>query len=123
MAKKVLVVDDSRIVRQQVGIALKDAGYEVIEAEDGLDGLSKIRANTDVAMVICDVNMPKMNGIEMVEAVKQGPHKDLPILMLATEGQPELIQRAEKAGAKGWIVKPFKLELLIEAIRKLAGPA
>jgi two-component system chemotaxis response regulator CheY len=116
-------VDDSRIVRQQVGIALKDAGYEVIEAEDGLDGLSKIRANTDVAMVICDVNMPKMNGIEMVEAVKQGPHKDLPILMLATEGQPELIQRAEKAGAKGWIVKPFKLELLIEAIRKLAGPA
>lgn len=123
MAKKVLVVDDSRIVRQQVGIALKHAGYEVIEAEDGLDGLSKIRANTDVAMVICDVNMPKMNGIEMVEAVKQGPHKDLPILMLATEGQPELIQRATKAGAKGWIVKPFKLELLIEAIRKLAGPA
>lgn len=123
MAKKVLVVDDSRIVRQQVGIALKEAGYEVVEAEDGADGLAKIRANQDVATVICDVNMPKMNGIEMVEAVKQGPFKDLPIVMLTTEGQPELIQRAAKAGAKGWIVKPFKPDLLIGAIKKLAGPA
>src|ERR1700730_8267397 len=123
MAKKVLVVDDSRIVRQQVALALKEAGYEVIEAEDGTDGLAKIRGTADLAMAICDVNMPKMNGIEMVEAVKAGPHKDLPIVMLTTEGQPELIQHAAKAGASAWSVKPFKPDLLIAAIKKLAGPA
>lgn len=123
MAKKIVVVDDSRSVRQQVKTSLADAGYEVIEAEDGAEGVAKIRGNTDVAMVICDVNMPRMNGLELVAAIKkEGAYSTLPIVMLTTEGQPELIERAKKAGAKGWIVKPFKPELLVATVKKLAGP-
>ena len=122
MAKRILIVDDSMTVRQQVGLALVQAGYEVLEAVDGADGAEKIERNDDLAMVICDVNMPRMNGIEMLMAVKaDGKNAKLPIMMLTTEGQPSLIERAKSAGAKGWIVKPFKGELLVAAVRKLAG--
>ena len=124
MVKKVMVVDDSRTMRQQVGIVLTAAGYEVIEAEDGLDGLEKVQQTADLAMVICDINMPKMNGLEMLANVKSDPRfTDLPFLMLTTEGQPALITKAKQAGAKGWIVKPFKPELLVATVRKLVGPA
>ena len=124
MVKKVMVVDDSRTMRQQVGIVLTAAGYEVIEAEDGLDGLEKVQQTADLAMVICDINMPKMNGLEMLANVKSDPRfTDLPFLMLTTEGQPALITKAKQAGAKGWIVKPFKPELLVATVRKLAGVA
>jgi two-component system chemotaxis response regulator CheY len=120
--KKVLVIDDSPTVRQQVGLALKQAGYTVMEATDGMDGAQKIASNSQIALVICDVNMPRMNGLEMLEKVRTDPKTvNLPVVMLTTEGQPELIQRAKKAGAKGWIVKPFKAELLIGAVQKLAG--
>jgi two-component system chemotaxis response regulator CheY len=121
MGKKILVVDDSAAVRQQVALALKQAGYDVVEAVDGQDGLDKIKAQRDLGMVICDVNMPRMNGLEMIEAVKAaGSFDHLPILMLTTEGQPALIKRAKDAGAKGWIIKPFKAELLVAAVEKLA---
>ena len=124
MGKKVMVVDDSRTVRQQVGIVLTEAGYEVIEAADGLEGAEKIAAEKDLAMVLCDVNMPRMTGLEMLGAVKRdGKNAELPVLMLTTEGQPALIARAKQAGAKGWIVKPFKPEMLLAAVRKLAGAA
>jgi|SRR5262245_38108457 two-component system chemotaxis response regulator CheY len=124
MAKKVLIVDDSRTVRQQLGIVLTEAGYEVVEASDGLDGAEKIAASTDLAMVICDVNMPRMNGIEMLTFLKQDPkHANLLVLMLTTEGQPALIARAKAAGARGWIVKPFKPDLLLGTVRKLVGAA
>lgn len=124
MARKVLVVDDSRTVRQQVGIVLRDAGYDVIEAADGLEGAEKISETPDVALVICDVNMPKMNGIEMLALVKKDARNaSLNVLMLTTEGQPALIQRAKAAGARGWIVKPFKPELLLATVKKLAGAA
>jgi two-component system chemotaxis response regulator CheY len=124
MAKKVMVVDDSRTVRQQVGAVLREAGYDVIEAADGLEGAEKIAGTPDVALVICDVNMPKMNGIEMLALVKQDPkNANLNVLMLTTEGQPALIQRAKAAGARGWIVKPFKPELLLATVKKLAGAA
>ena len=120
--KRVLVVDDSATVRQQVGLALKEAGFEVLEAVDGVDGGQKIRADAAIAMVICDVNMPRMNGLEMLEDLKRtAVRPTLPIVMLTTEGQDELLKRAKAAGAKGWIVKPFKADLLIGAVRKLTA--
>jgi two-component system chemotaxis response regulator CheY len=120
MSKKVLVVDDSATVRQQVRMALSQSGFQVVEAVDGLDGKQKIEGASDISLVICDVNMPRMNGIDMLEAVKAQPrHSSLPVVMLTTEGQPALIQRAKRAGAKGWIVKPFKANLLVAAANKL----
>lgn len=122
MGKKILVVDDSATVRQQVGLALGQAGFDVVEAVDGMDGIDKMHQTIDIALVICDVNMPRMNGLEMIEklhAEKKGAMA--PVVMLTTEGQPELVERAKKAGAKGWIVKPFKAELLIAAAKKLTA--
>jgi two-component system chemotaxis response regulator CheY len=122
MGKKILVVDDSSTVRQQVRIALSQAGYTVVEAVDGMDGQSKIQANSDLAMVICDVNMPRMNGLQMLEAVhKSGSAAGVPIVMLTSEAQPALIRQAKANGAKGWIVKPFKAEMLVAAVKKLAA--
>lgn len=124
MAKKVMVVDDSRSVRLQVGTVLTAAGYEVIEAADGVEGAAKIAAEVDLSLVICDVNMPKMNGIEMVTLVKQDPRNaGLLVLMLTTESRGALIAQAKAAGARGWIVKPFKPDLLLATVRKVAGAA
>lgn len=122
--KKVLIVDDSKTIRQQVSFTLSKVGFSVVEAEDGQDGINKLTANPDVAMIISDVNMPNMNGIEMVEAIKTaGKHGAIPIVMLTTEGSSELIERAKAAGAKGWLVKPFKPDQLIAAVQKLTGAA
>ena len=118
---KVLIVDDSSTVRQQVRLALTGAGFDVIEACDGEEGFQKVESASP-AVVICDVNMPRMNGIEMVEKIKASG-RSVPIVMLTTEGQPELIQRARAAGAKGWIVKPFKPDLLVGAVTKLGKAA
>ena len=118
--KKVLVVDDSPTIRQQIGRALGEAGFEVIEATDGVDGIDKIAGDKEIGMVILDINMPRMNGLEMLEKVKaQDANEALPVIMLTSEGQKSLIERAKRAGAKGWIVKPFKSELLVGAVRKL----
>ena len=120
--KKVLVVDDSATIRQQVGLALTQAGFDVLEAVDGVDGVEKIRLANDLRAVICDVNMPKKNGIELLREVKGGGiNAEVPIVMLTTEGQAELIQEAKRAGAKGWIVKPFKANLLVAAMEKLTA--
>jgi two-component system chemotaxis response regulator CheY len=124
MSKKILVVDDSRTARQQVRNTLVDAGYEVVEAIDGTDGLEKIAGHMDSSLVICDVNMPNLNGLEMLEALRsKQPSVAVPFILLTTEAQPELVRRAKEHGAKGWIVKPFKPELLVAAVRKLAGAA
>ena len=112
--KKILVIDDSETIRQQVKQALAATGYEIIEAVDGVDG-------RDLAMALCDVNMPRLNGLDMLAEVQRTGPK-IPILMLTTEGQPSLIKRAREAGAKGWIVKPFKPELLVAAVTKLIDP-
>jgi two-component system chemotaxis response regulator CheY len=118
--KRILVIDDSQSVRQQIGMALSAAGYEVIEATDGLDGIDKVSAGAGVSLVICDVNMPHMNGLEFLDAIRAQPrHAQLPVLMLTNEGQPNMIARAKAAGAKGWIVKPVKPELIISALNKL----
>lgn len=124
MSKKILVVDDSETVRQQVRLALAQAGFDVDEAVDGQDGVDKLSAGGDYAAIICDVNMPRMNGLELVEKVKgDGRFANLPIVMLTTEGQPAMIQRAKAAGAKGWIVKPFKANMLVAAVTKLTAAA
>jgi two-component system chemotaxis response regulator CheY len=120
MAKTILVVDDSGTVRQQVSMALKQAGFAIVEAADGQEALDAIESNRAIDMVVCDVNMPVLNGLEMVEKVKQNPaHKALPILMLTTEGQPSMIRRAKEAGAVGWIVKPFDANQLVQAAKHL----
>jgi two-component system chemotaxis response regulator CheY len=120
MGKTVLVVDDSSTVRQQVSLALRQAGFDTVEAADGVEGIATIEANRAISMVVCDVNMPNMNGLDMVEKVKSRPeHKALPILMLTTEGQPSMIKRAKQAGAVGWIVKPFDANQLVDAAKHL----
>jgi len=120
MGKKILIVDDSSTVRQQVALALHEAGFETVEACDGHEGLEALRKTDDLDMVICDVNMPRMNGIEMVvEAKKDASFSGIPIVMLTTEGQPALIRKAKEAGASGWIVKPFNPDRLVATARKL----
>jgi two-component system, chemotaxis family, chemotaxis protein CheY len=103
-------------------MALSQAGFDVIEAVDGEDGITKIRGDAGIAAVICDVNMPKKTGLELIEEIKAGgANSGVPIVMLTTEGQPALVQRAKQAGAKGWIVKPFKANLLVAAMQKLTS--
>jgi two-component system, chemotaxis family, chemotaxis protein CheY len=123
MSKKVIVVDDSRVTRQLIQKMLASAGYEVVEAVDGVDGVDKVAQNPDAALVVCDVNMPNMDGLQMLTAVKGvgGQAGGPPFLMVTTEAQLELVQQAKSGGAKGWIVKPFKPEILLAAVRKLAG--
>ena len=119
MGSTILVVDDSATVRQQVTTALVQVGFEVVEAADGRIGKHRIEAG-GISCVICDVNMPNMNGIEMVQAVKSDSvNASLPIVMLTTEGAPDLIKQAKQAGASGWIVKPFKADMLVAAVEKL----
>src|SRR5262249_53386797 len=120
--KKILIIDDSRTVRQQVSAVLTGAGFEIMEASDGVEGGEKIEATGDLSLVICDVNMPRMSGIDMLTLLKKsGKRPNLPVLMLTTEGQPGPIQRAKEAGAKAWIVKPFEPNTLLAAVRKLTG--
>ncbi len=120
---KIMVVDDSATVRAQVSRALTQAGFETVQAVDGLDAFNKVTTtDADVALIVCDVNMPNMSGIEFLEAAK-GRGVSAPVLMLTTEGQPQLMQRAKAAGARAWIIKPFKAEILIEAAKKLAAAA
>jgi two-component system chemotaxis response regulator CheY len=117
--KKVLVVEDSPHVRQQVAMALAASSITVIEAVDGVDGLEKA-ADPEVGLVICDVNMPNMNGLELLEKLKADPVLSLlPVMMLTSEGQPKMIERAKRAGAKGWMVKPFKADMLVAAVKRM----
>ena len=120
MPKKVLIIDDSSSVRRQLSVALGNAGFVVLEAADGVDGADQIRAETDLALVICDVNMPRLSGLDMLERLQDEiARRQLPVVMLTPERQPEAMTRAKKWGAKGWIVKPFKEQLLLGAVQKL----
>ena len=122
MAKTIMVVDDSASLRQVVGIALKGAGYDVVEGCDGRDALTKLDGRT-VHLIISDVNMPNMDGITFVRAVKQmANYKFTPIIMLTTESQEGKKQEGQAAGAKAWVVKPFKPEQMLNAVAKLCLP-
>jgi two-component system chemotaxis response regulator CheY len=123
MSKKIIVIDDSQTVRTQLCVVLTEAGYQVLEAEDGVDGARLIRSNPDASLAICDVNMPRQGGLEMLEALKAQNDVSIPVVMLTTEGRPDLIERAKSSGAKGWIVKPFKPTMLLAVVKKIAGLA
>ncbi len=119
MGKTVMVVDDSASVRQVVGIALKGAGYEVVEAADGKDALGKLDGRK-LHLIISDVNMPNMDGIAFLKAVKANAgYKFTPVIMLTTENQEAKMQEGRAAGAKAWIVKPFNPPQLLDAVSKL----
>ncbi len=122
MAKSILVVDDSASLRQIVRIALTGAGYEVIEAEDGQDALKKLDGRK-VHLVVSDVNMPIMDGITFVKQMKLLPnYRFTPVIMLTTESQEGKKQEGQAAGAKAWVVKPFKPEQMLAAVAKLILP-
>lgn len=115
--KTILTVDDSRSIRDMVRFALEPLGYDVVEAEDGLDGLSQLDKEK-VDMVITDLNMPNCDGIEFIRRVRaEGKYAGLPMVMLTTEAQAGKMREGKKAGASGWIVKPFN-ELQLELIVK-----
>lgn len=119
MAKTILTVDDSASVRQMVTFTLKGAGYSVVEAVDGEDGLTKLNSN-DIGMVITDLNMPKLDGIGFIKKIRANPKtKFIPVIMLTTESQAEKKQDGKAAGATGWIVKPFKPEQLLDVVKKV----
>ena len=122
MAKTVLIVDDSASLRMAVTIALKNAGYEVLEGKDGADGLAKLNGQK-VHLIISDLNMPNMDGFAFVEKVKQmSEYKFTPIIMLTTEASQEKKDQGKAAGVRAWMVKPFKPEDMIEAISKVVAP-
>jgi len=121
MSISIMHVDDSASIRQMVSFTLKNAGYELVEAVDGVDALSKLNENP-VKLVLTDLNMPNMDGIELIEKIRaSSDHKFVPIIMLTTESQAEKKQEGKAAGATGWIVKPFKPEGLIAVIKKVIG--
>lgn len=122
MAKTIMIVDDSSSLRTVVGIALKGAGYDVVEGCDGKDALSKLTGQK-VHLIVSDVNMPNMDGITFVKAVKQLPaYKFTPIVMLTTESQDEKKKQGQEAGAKAWVLKPFKPDQLLAVVQKLVLP-
>ena len=121
MSKTIMTVDDSASVRQMVSFTLKNAGYEVVEAVDGQDAISKLNGSR-INMVITDLNMPNMDGIELIRALRGNPaFKFVPIVMLTTESQATKKQEGKDAGATGWIVKPFKPEQLQAVVKKVLG--
>ena len=121
MSKKVLVVDDSWSARRQVINALKRGDYEIIEAGDGQDAIQAVANHPDLAVVVCDINMPRMNGLEMLASLRATPIKIPPFLMLTTEDAPELVAQARASGAKGWMTKPFSPDLLFAAVERLTA--
>ncbi len=120
MSKTILTVDDSASVRQVVSFALRDAGYQAVEAGDGHDALTKLEP--DFRLVITDLNMPKMDGIELIRRIRSGHvNRYVPIIVLTTESHPEKKRGAKAAGATAWIVKPFRPEQLIGVIERVLG--
>lgn len=122
MSKTILIVDDSASLRQVVSIALRGAGYDVLEASNGQDALGKLDGKK-VNLIISDVNMPIMDGITFVKEVKKlANYKFTPIIMLTTEGSDDKKREGQQAGAKAWVVKPFQPEQMLKAVSMLVAP-
>ncbi|GGW37158.1 response regulator [Gemmobacter lanyuensis] len=121
MSKTILTVDDSPSVRRMIAMTLQDAGYSVIEAVDGEDGLSKATSARFDA-IITDQNMPNLDGIGMIRALRQHPNgQGIPIVVLSTDSEDSLKQQAREAGALGWMVKPFTQDKLLAVVKKVLG--
>jgi two-component system chemotaxis response regulator CheY len=121
MAKSILAVDDSASIRQMVAFTLKGAGYEVVEAVDGQDGLNKSKAKT-FNLVLTDQNMPNMDGLTLIKSLRAAPsYKTVPILMLTTESGDAMKAQGKAAGATGWLVKPFDPQKLLDVVKKVIG--
>ena len=120
MAKRILTIDDSRTIRDMLNMTLSEAGYEVLQAVDGQDGID-VFGKERVDVVITDINMPKMDGYEVIRHILGKPeHKSMPVLVLTTESEAAKRNIAREAGATGWLVKPFDPERLIATINKVA---
>jgi two-component system chemotaxis response regulator CheY len=121
MARKVLAVDDSKTMRDMVSFTLKGAGYDVVEADDGKNALSKV-GNDRFDLVITDVNMPNMDGISLVKELRRNAaFRSTPILILTTEADDAKKQEGRAAGATGWLVKPFDPDKLLQVVQKVCG--
>jgi two-component system chemotaxis response regulator CheY len=120
-AKTILTVDDSRTMRDMLMMTLTEAGYQVTQAEDGVEGLEKLSGPCPDA-IITDINMPRLDGFGFIEKVRADPtRRAVPILVLTTESEAELKDRARKAGATGWIVKPYNPDKLLDALRRVGA--
>jgi two-component system chemotaxis response regulator CheY len=121
MGKTVLAVDDSASIRQMVSFTLKSAGYEVVEAADGMEGLDKAKTRA-FNLVLTDQNMPRMDGLTLIKSLRGMPsYRSVPILMLTTESSDAMKSQGRSAGATGWLVKPFDPNKLIEVVKKVIG--
>jgi len=119
---QILVVDDSSTVRNEVGDFLKKNGLDVAYAVDGRDGLTKLKADSAIKLIVCDVNMPNMDGLTMAEKVRgELGNAAVNIVMLTTENSPAMKERGKAAGIKGWIVKPFNGDAVLGSFKKLVG--
>lgn len=122
MGKLIMIVDDSASIRQVVKMTFEKLNYEVMEAKDGRDALEKAAGNK-IGLVITDLNMPVMDGITFIKEIKKlQEHRFTPIMMLTTESQQSKMMEGKEAGARAWIVKPFKPEQIIAAVEKLIAP-
>ena len=120
MSKTILVVDDSGSFRTVVKLALQKAGYAVVEAVDGEDAKTKLDGQK-LACIVCDVNMPRLDGISFVKHVKTTAYKFTPVIMLTTESQEAKKAEGKAAGARAWITKPFQPSQLVDAVGKLCA--
>ncbi|WP_158744812.1 response regulator [Acidisphaera sp. L21] len=121
MTKTVLTVDDSRTMRDMLHLALSEAGYRVVQAVDGLDGLEVLKGEKP-DVIVTDINMPRMDGFGFIEGVRSDvANRAIPILVLTTESDAAKKTRAREAGATGWIIKPFNPTKLVDALRRVAA--
>lgn len=119
--KRVLIIDDSRSMRQMLSFTLKEAGFELIEAENGQDALDKLKGQR-LGIIVTDLNMPVMDGISFIKKARATAEaRFVPILILTTESQQEKKLEGKAAGATGWIVKPFEPQKLLQTIQKVMG--
>ena len=122
MSKNILVVDDSETVRQVLQLTLSNSGYNVVEAVDGAEALEKLADMKSVDMIVTDLNMPNIDGLQLIKEIRAaGNHRFTPIVMLTTESSEEKKQAGREAGASGWIVKPFKPEQLLKVVKMVLG--